>query len=31
MQALRGAPLHRTDQLGTVELIETGNAFSSLP
>jgi hypothetical protein len=28
-QALKGAPLYRTDRVGTVELIETGGGFAS--
>ena len=31
LQALKGAPLYRTDRLGTVEVIERGEAFSSPP
>jgi competence protein ComEC len=30
-QALKGAPLYRTDRLGTVELIEASAAFSPVP
>jgi len=31
VHALTGAPLYRTDRVGTVELIESGDGFSSLP
>jgi competence protein ComEC len=31
LRALAGAPLYRTDRLGTVELIETGSGFTSPP
>jgi competence protein ComEC len=31
LHALTGAPLYRTDRLGTVELIETGGGFNSPP
>jgi competence protein ComEC len=31
LQALTGAPLYRTDRVGTVELIEEGNRFRSPP
>jgi len=31
VRALTGAPLYRTDRVGTVELIETGGGFRSLP
>jgi hypothetical protein len=31
LRALTGAATYRTDRLGTVELIETGGAFSATP
>jgi hypothetical protein len=31
LHALTGAPLLRTDRFGTVELIDTGVGFHSLP
>lgn len=31
LHALTGAPLYRTDRVGTVELIQTGGGFSSPP
>jgi competence protein ComEC len=31
VRALTGAPLYRTDRVGTVELIETGSGFRNLP
>jgi hypothetical protein len=31
LRALTGAAIYRTDRIGTVELIETGGAFSVTP
>jgi hypothetical protein len=31
LQALTGAPMYRTDRVGTVELIEAAAAFSPVP
>jgi hypothetical protein len=31
LQALTGAPLYRTDRVGTIELIATGGGFNPPP